>query len=504
MERSSGILLPIFSLPSNYGIGTFGKEAYNFVDFLKKANQKYWQILPLGPTAYGDSPYSTYSIYAGNPYFIDLDLLIKDGLLTRNDVKKLKTGNKTKVLYDKLSKTRYTVLYKAYEKGYSRYKVSFDKFCKDNKSWLDDYALYISLRKYFGDKSWTEWKDKKIKIRDKQAIKKYKFLLEDEIEFQKFIQYLFYKQFNKLKKYMNRKGIKLIGDIPIYVPLDSADVWANPKCFMLTSAFVPKLVSGCPPDNHNSNGQLWGNPIYNYSYMKKDGYKWWLNRIKGASNLYDVIRIDHFRGFESFWAIPYGKNNPKKGKWMKGPNMDLLGLFKNKFKNVKFIAEDLGYITDEVKKMVKEFGYPGMKVMQYGFSTEELEYVPYNYEENTVCYVGTHDNSTAMGFFEYGKKSHIRRCKEYFNIKNSDRFNEILIKGGMESKSVLFIAQMQDYLGLDNTARINCPGIVGGNWLWRMKKGAYDNKLANKINKLTILYGRDEKTVARRKKKSYK
>ena len=491
MERSSGILLPIFSLPSNYGIGTFGKEAYKFVDFLKKAGQSYWQILPLGPIGYGDSPYSTYSIYAGNPYLIDLDLLINDGLLTHSDVKECKVKTITYINYKKLGKTRNKVLYKAYKKGFRKYNGAYNKFVKENKSWLNDYALYMSLKEYFKGEAFNNWPDNKIKRRERSAINKYNKLLEDRIKFYKFTQFLFYKQLNKLRRYMKKKGIKLIGDIPIYVPLDSSDVWTNPKCFKLTSAFVPKTISGVPPDFFTRDGQLWGNPIYNYSYMKKNGYKWWLDRIDAASKIYDVIRIDHFRGLESFWEVPYGKKNARHGKWSKGPGMDMLGLFKKKFKDVEFIAEDLGFITDGVEKLVKDFGFPGMKVLQFGFDSRDTsDHIPYLYEENKVCYTGTHDNSTLKGYLTHAYYKDVKICKQYYGVTNDSKFADTLIRGGMETNAILFIAQMQDYLNLDDRARINTPGTVGLNWRWRMKKNAYDNKLALKIYKLTKLYGR--------------
>ena len=489
IKRSAGILLPIFSLPSNYGVGTLGKEAYKFVDFLKDAKQSYWQILPIGPTQYGDSPYSTYSIYAGNPYFIDLDLLKEDGLLTNKDLKIVKNSSNTKVNYAKLSKTRNILLHTAYRNGFKKYKSSYDAFCRKNKKWLDDYALYMSLREYFKCLSWNEWPDRKIKLRDKSAIRKYSKLLEDEIKYYKFTQFLFFKQFFKLRSYMKKKKIKLIGDVPIYVPLDSSDVWVNPKCFKLTSTFVPKEVSGCPPDSFNKSGQLWGNPIYNFAYQKKNGYKWWLERIKGASEIYDVIRIDHFRGFDSFWSVKYGKPTARSGKWIKGPGMDLLGKIKTKFKNIEFIEEDLGFITDSVEKLVKDFGYPNMNVLVFGFdSREKRSYIPHSYKENSVCYTGTHDNQTLMGFYKKGKRREVNKCIKYFNIKGN--FAEAVIRGGMETNSVLFIAQMQDYLGLDDKARINVPGTVNCNWFWRMKKGAYDKVLAKKIRNLTTLYGR--------------
>ena len=491
MKRSSGILLPIFSLPSNYGIGTFGKEAYKFVDFLKKAGQTYWQILPLGPIGYGDSPYSTYSIFAGNVLFIDLDLLIEDGLLKHSDVNKCRVNTITYINYKKLRKNRNKVLYKAYQNGIRKFKNSYNTFINKNKFWIEDYALYMSLKDYFNDLAFNEWPDKKIKKREKSAINKYKKLLENRINFYKFTQFLFYKQLNKLRSYMKKNGIKLIGDIPIYVPLDSSDVWSNPKYFKLTSAFIPKTISGVPPDFFTRDGQLWGNPIYNYSYMKKDGYKWWIKRFKAASEIYDVIRIDHFRGLESFWEVKYGSKNARHGKWTKGPGMDLLGLVKKRFKNIEFISEDLGFITNNVEKLVEDFGFPGMKVLQFGFDSRDTsDHIPFRYEKNKVCYTGTHDNSTLKGYLKNAYYKDVNVCKKYFNIKDDRKFSDALIRGGMSTNCILFIAQMQDYLNLDDKARINRPGSVGENWKWRMKKNAYNNQLALKINELTKLYGR--------------
>lgn len=491
MKRSAGILMPIFSLPSKYGIGTMGYEAYKFIDFLKQANQSYWQILPIGPTSYGDSPYSTFSIYAGNPYFIDLDLLVKEKMLTISDLKKIKVKNIEKVDYGYLYKNRLGILYKAYQTGKNLDVISFNKFKNENSFWLDDYSFFMALKKHFNMLSWLEWPDNDIRLRKAKAIDKYKELLKDDIEFFSFLQYLFYKQFYSLKEYANENNIKLIGDIPIYVPLDSSDCWSNPENFVLDENYIPKEVSGVPPDFFNENGQLWGNPLYNWKYMKKNGYKWWTDRIRQASKIYDIIRIDHFRGFESYWAVKYGEENAINGRWIKGPNMDLLDKLKKSFKNVEFIAEDLGFHTKEVQKMLDNFGFPGMKVLEFSFDSRDNNGAePFNYPENSVCYVGTHDNSTAYGFLKEADKNDIAYCKEYLNISNNSNFNWKLIKGGMESNSYLFICQMQDYLGLDDSSRINMPGTIGKNWKWRMKPNVLTKNLAKKISKYTIMYGR--------------
>lgn len=487
--RSAGILMPIFSLPSKYGIGSMGKEAYKFVDFLKEANQSYWQILPIGPTSYGDSPYSTFSIYAGNPYFIDLDFLIDDGLLNKEDID-IQCHSNYKIDYEYLYNTRFSILYKAY-KNANIIDEEYIEFKNENINWLDDYALFMSLKKHFSMKSWTEWEDSKARFRDLETINKYKELLADDIEFYSYLQFLFYKQFYKLKKYANDNGIKLIGDIPIYVPIDSADCWSNPQSFVLDENYLPIEVSGVPGDYFNADGQLWGNPLYDWEYMKNNGYKWWIDRIGQASKIYDIIRIDHFRGLESYWAVKYGSKTAAIGRWIKGPSMDLLDKLKGWFSNVDFIAEDLGYHTNEVQDMLDKFGFPGMKVLEFSFDSRDNDGgEPYNFPVNSVCYVGTHDNSTALGFLKEAEKNDLRYCKDYLNINTNKNFNWSLLKAGMESNSILFIGQMQDYLGLDDSARMNIPGTLGNNWNWQMDNDVLTKKLARKISKYTKMYGR--------------
>ena len=490
MERSAGILLPISSLPSNYGIGTLGKQAYKFVDFLVKAKQTYWQILPIGKTSYGDSPYQTFSIYAGNPYFVDLDMLLEDGLLTKNDLKDIKVDNEEYIDYGYLFENRYKVLFIAYKNGIKKYKEEFDNWISNNVG-IQDYAFYYSIKEYFGYKSWIDWPDNDIRKRKEDTVIKYKELLKERIEFYEFIQFLFFKQFNELKEYMNKKGIKLIGDIPIYVPLDSCDCWMNPECFELDEDYVPKAVAGVPPDYFSEDGQLWGNPLYNYEYMKSNGYKWWIDRIGASSNIYDVIRIDHFRGFESYWSVPYGDKTAKNGEWIKGPGMDLLGPLKGWFNNVEFIAEDLGYHTPGVEQLLHDFGFPGMKVLEFGFdSREPSNHAPHTYTNNFICYVGTHDNSTIMGWLSAADKKDVAYSLEYLGLKDYEDFNWAMIRAGMSSVANLFVAQIQDYLGLDDSARINTPGTLGNNWKWRLKKNELNSKLASKIARYTKMYER--------------
>lgn len=485
-RKKAGILLPIFSLPSNYGIGTFGDEAYKFIDFLKKAGQSYWQILPLGPTSFGDSPYASFSTFALNPYFIDLDVLISEKLIDTNDVKPLNIKFSNAINYKWLYDTRFIILKRAYQNGITKCKEEFTKFKKENKSWLDDYALFMSLKKCFNDSAWIHWPDKRIIKRDKEAINDYKKHLGDDIEFYKFIQYLAYKQYFKLKKYANKNGIKIIGDVPIYVPLDSCDIWANPEQFKLTSALLPKEVSGVPPDAFTKDGQLWGNPIYNWNLMKKDNYNWWIKRIKGASSLYDVVRIDHFRGFESYWSVKYGSATAKNGVWKKGPSTNFLNVLKKRLPKVEYIAEDLGYHTKAVQNMLDDFGYPGMKVLEFAFDSKEpSDHLPHQYTYNFVSYLGTHDNSTCLGYLKSLDKKTLKYVKNYCGLNTKEGYVWGMIRVGMQSEAKLFVVQLQDYLNLDDKARINTPGTVGKNWLWRTKKDSYNAKLANKIYKIT-------------------
>lgn len=483
-DRQAGILMPIFSLPSNYGIGTLGKEAYRFVDFLEKSKQCYWQVLPIGQTSYGDSPYQSFSSFAGNPYFIDLDLLIEDKLLKKSDVNHLK--NKTKIDYSYIYKTRFNILRIAYKNGYTKYKKEFNRFINSNKTWINDYALFIALKNHFNMQPWLTWNDD-IKKRESAAIKYYSKLLKEDIKFYKFIQFLFFRQYSELKKYANSKNIKIIGDMPIYVALDSCDVWANSRQFKLNrKSLQPKEIAGVPPDYFQSNGQLWGNPLYDWNYMKKDNYSWWKNRIAGNSKNFDVIRFDHFRGFEKYWSVKYGSKNAKNGKWLKGPGIEFINEIKNTFKNVDFIAEDLGIIGNDVRKLVKDSKLPGMRVIEFSIDMKNDNcHLPCNYIENCICYTTTHDNVPLNGWIKnLNNKYKNYLCKTYC-IKNQDSINIDLIKAGSNSIARIFICQIQDYLGLDEKATINRPGTLG-NWTWRLRTSQLNDKLASKIEKITL------------------
>ena len=491
MKRSSGILMPIFSLPSPYGIGTLGKAAYEFIDFLVAAKQSYWQILPVGPTSYGDSPYQSFSTFAGNPYFIDLDMLIKDGLLKKTEVTALDWGADAETVdYEKIYQNKFSVLRKAYARGFEKDKASFEAFAAEN-AWLGDYALYMALKNHFDMKCWTEWEDEGIRLHRAESVRIYEEKLKEDVHFYAYLQYLFYTQWEKLRAYAKENGIGIIGDVPIYVALDSADVWANPKYFMLDEKNVPIDVAGVPPDYFSEDGQLWGNPLYNWEYMKAEGYGWWIRRIDGAGKLYDIIRIDHFRGFESYWAVPYGAETAKKGEWRKGPGLELVSTLTNWFPQISFIAEDLGILTEEVHQLLKDSGLPGMKVLEFAFNgTDASNYMPHRFEKNCVCYTGTHDNTTLADWLKTASKKEKQQAKTYLGLNQSEGYAWGVIRAGMGSVADLFIAQMQDYLGLGATARINTPGTTENNWLWRMQKSAADKKLAKKIAALTAMYER--------------
>ena len=491
--RGSGILLPITSIPSKYGIGCFSKEAYEFVDFLASAGQKYWQVLPMGPTGYGDSPYQSFSTFAGNPYFVDLEEFIEKKWISRKDCENKDWGDDSETVdYEKVYKNRFKILKKAFLKSEISEDKDFLKFTKENKFWLDDYALFMALKENFKGKSFIYWPDE-IRKHSKSAIKKYAedSKYSDELMCYKFIQYYFYKQWFELKNYANEKGIKIIGDIPLYVAYDSADTWSNPELFQLDDNNDPTGVAGCPPDYFSATGQLWGNPLYDWDYHKKSGYAWWISRLKMCFSLYDVVRIDHFRGFESYYNIPYGDATAEFGHWEKGPGYDFFAAVKKALGKKEIIAEDLGYLTPAVFKLVDKTGFPGMKVLQFAFDcNEENNYLPHNYNKNCVVYTGTHDNDTSVGWYENAGAKDKKFARDYMGIKSAKNFNYALIRQAMMSVADTAIIPMQDYLGLGSNARINTPSTLGGNWCWRMKPDAYTKNLAETVKELTVLYGR--------------
>lgn len=488
--RGSGILLHISSLPSPYGIGTLGKDAYEFVDFLKQSGQKYWQVLPTGPTSYGDSPYQTFSAFAGNPYFIDLDMLTDEGLLSIHDLKGLSPNNTGSVNYEQIYKTRFLVLEKAFNNFCMAKPEDYGKFIEDNKDWLEDYALFMAIKYISTEGNWHGW-SREFRTRDEEILNEFKKQYINKIEFWYFVQYKFFEQWKELKEYANNRNIKLIGDMPIYVAYDSSDVWANPKYWQLDDELLPKVVAGCPPDYFAKTGQLWGNPIYDYDLMAKDGFKWWVKRIKDAFKLYDVVRIDHFRGFEAYYSIPYTDKTAEFGTWIKGPGLPLFSKIKEELGDLNIIAEDLGFMTQGVKDLLQATGYPGMKILQFGFNPyEDSDYLPHNYPKNSISYTGTHDNQTIKDWLETISKAEKDFCYEYANINNDKEAVNKLIKCVLASPSDTVIIPLRDYLELGKEGRFNIPSTLGGNWTWRMKKEDLSDKLSKRILKNTLTYKR--------------
>ena len=489
--RTSGILMPITSLPSKYGIGCFSKEAYDFIDGLVKAHQSYWQILPLGPTSFGDSPYQSFSTFAGNPYFIDLEQLIKEGLISEEECDECDFGdNERYVDYGKIYESRFGLLWNAFEK-FDIENSEYVKFKEDNDEWLDDYSLYMAVKDSYEGLMWTKW-DEDIKLRKEEALKSYYEELKDDVEFYKFLQFKFYEQWAKLKKYANEKGVKIIGDIPIYVAFDSSDCWADTKLFQFTEENLPCAVAGCPPDAFAATGQLWGNPLYDWEYHKETGYTWWKKRVKKSLELYDVVRIDHFRGFDEYYSIPYGDETAENGLWEKGPSMDLFSALKEEIGEVNIIAEDLGYLTDTVIKLVKDTGFPGMKIMQFAFdSREESNYLPHTYDKNCVVYTGTHDNNTLRAWYKEISEKDKKYAKEYLGKQlTENKIHWDMIRATLASVADTEIIPIQDYLGLGEEARMNVPSTLGTNWKWRMIEQDLDDELLEKIGNMTVLYER--------------
>ena len=501
-KRCSGILMPVSSLPGGYGIGSMGQAARDFVDFLVLAGQSVWQILPVGPTSYGDSPYQSCSAFAGNPYFIDLDQLAADGLLKPEDYAKENWGtNPNYCDYALLYQKRYKVLRKAYAAflqqrpvpGYDTpYSDDWYRFTFLSDAWLPDYCLYMAIKEENKMCDWQTW-PAPLRLRDPKALEEFRTGHADELGFWAFVQYEFAKQWQALKAYANSKGIKIMGDIPIYVAADSADAWAGRELFEMDSEGHPRRVAGCPPDYFAEDGQLWGNPLYDWAYHKRTNYAWWVRRVRHALSIYDILRIDHFRGFDEYYSIPYPAKDAVIGDWLKGPGMDLFNTVKEKLGDVDVIAEDLGYLTESVIEMVKESGYPGMKVLQFAFdSREESDYLPHNYERNCVVYTGTHDNDTILGWYYVMSEEDREFSKEYMgNAKSTDE--ELpwdFIRMSMESVANLAVTPMQEFLGLGTEARINYPSTLGNNWKWRLLPGQFTPEMAKRIHRLTQITAR--------------
>lgn len=496
MNRSAGILLPISSLPSKYGIGSFSKSAYDFVDWLKGAGQSYWQILPLVPTSYGDSPYQSFSTYAGNPYFIDLETLVSEGVLTQNEVDAQDFGDRAdQIDYEKLYNNRYPLLRKAYERSNISKNEEYLRYMEENGWWLKDYALFMAVKARFDGVAWTEWAED-IRLRYDYSMDYYRRELYYEIEFHQYLQFTFYRQWMKLKAYANRQGIRIIGDIPIYVAMDSADTWANPEMFQLDKENVPLAVAGCPPDGFSATGQLWGNPLYRWDYHAQTGFDWWMKRLSHCFQMYDVVRIDHFRGFDEYYSIPYGAQTAVCGHWEKGPGIGLFNRMKEVLGNREVVAEDLGYMTDTVRRLVADSGFPNMKVLEFAFDSRDTgcagDYLPHNYPENCVAYTGTHDNETIIGWLDSIREEEKTMVRDYLCDYTTawKNLNWPMISLIMRSRANLAMIPMQDYLGLDNRSRLNQPSTVGKNWKWRVEKEQLSEELKKKIRKLTKMYGR--------------
>lgn len=486
-KRGSGVLLHISSLAGEYGIGTLGKSAYEFVDFLKNSNQMYWQILPLCPTTYGDSPYQSYSVFAGNEYFIDLDTLCNLGYLEKSDYENiLWSKSESSADYGILYNSRHRVLYKAKDRFYKNLPADFERFCSENSYWLDDYALFRALKVEFGEKALTDWNEK-VKERDESTLTALKKDCKNMIDYYKMTQYFFFKQWQNVKNYANKNGIKIIGDMPIYVSGDSADVWANPKNFWLDEKLNPKYVAGCPPDYFSENGQLWGNPVYDFEHMKKDNFKWWAKRFEHCFNMYDIVRVDHFRGFESFYCVKNGEKTAKYGFWKQGIGEEFFGSMKSQLPNFNIIAENLGFITRPVQNLLEKFDFTGMYVLEFYFDSRDdgmpsVEKI----SKNTAIYTGTHDNDTILGWANNLNSDDLRNVQAYFNTESNSSLVWKMIEKALDSCADICILTMQDLLCLGSESRMNTPSTLGNNWRWRMKKDDIKNQtLIDKLKTIT-------------------
>ena len=494
--RESGILLPVSSLPSRYGIGCFDRCAYDFVDQLAQAGQHIWQILPLGPIGYGDSPYQSFSTFAGNPYYISLEALIEDGLLTAEECgAALPEDDPRHVDYGKLYQNRYPLLRLAFSRSGCGSDPDFAAFCREQGWWLEDYALFMAIKDSLGGIGLTSWPDP-LRLRDPAALEEKRRELAGDIAFQQYLQYLFRRQWRKLKAYANGKGVRILGDMPIYVSMDSADTWVSPELFQLDENRLPTAVAGCPPDAFAENGQVWGNPLYRWEVHQKTGFAWWLRRIRACFGLYDMVRIDHFRGFDEYFSIPAGADTARDGHWESAPGRELFRTVREALGPVEIIAEDLGYVTDSVRELVRETGFPGMKVFQFAFDSRDTgsaaDYLTYNYPVNSAAYTGTHDNATLVGWFDEISDEERQMVRDYVCNQTAPMKTLYwdMICTVMRSTARLCIIPMQDYLGLGNEARINRPSTLGGNWRWRLLPGEFTPGLRARIARITACYGR--------------
>lgn len=482
--RQSGILMHITSLPGPDGIGSLGKEAYEFADFLHEAGMGIWQVLPMGPTGYGESPYQSPSTFAGNPMVISLDKLAEEGYLDLEGEERYVPENPELVDYAAAQENKTRLLRKAFEQSERKLKKQIAQFREEN-DWVYDYALFTAIKQSFDNTMWTQWPDEGARMRDPKTLKKYEKKLDKEIRFHLWCQYIFAQQWFALKEYVNGLGIKLFGDIPIYVAEDSADTWTKPEVFQLDEDRVPRRVAGVPPDYFSENGQLWGNPLYRWSYLKQKGYRWWVERLGHLSKMYDIIRIDHFIGFANYYSVAHGAPNAKQGRWIIGPGKELFITLKKKLPGLDIVAEDLGVVNDRVRDLIAFTGYPGMKVLSFAFGADDSNiHLPENIPENTAYYTGTHDNVTALARVKNATKVELDCAREITGFQKLEDAPWAFIKTVFESRARIAMAPMQDVLGLDDWATMNRPGTTGGNWLWRMKPGAADPAIAKKLKKL--------------------
>ena len=493
-KRQSGVLMHISSLPGKYGIGSFGQSAYDFVDFLVRTKQRYWQILPLGTTSYGDSPYQSFSAFAGNTYFIDFDILIEEGLLDEADVKGADFGDDPrKVDYAKIFDARRPIMEKAVARFLKADDLSdYESFVEQNAAWLEVFAEYMAIKEHFDNLAWTEWPDEAIRRREAASLASYREKLADKLTYHRVTQYLFFKQWLRLKAYANEHHIEIVGDMPIYVAADSADVWAQPHFFKTDAVGKPTCVAGCPPDEFSETGQLWGNAIYDWEAMDKDGYAWWIERLRESFKIYDIVRIDHFRGFESYWEVPAGSETSASGKWVKGPDYKLFAAVKEALGDLNIIAEDLGFMTDEVIELRERTGFPGMKILQFAFNPDDESIdSPHLAPNNSVMYTGTHDNNTVLGWYKDEIDDATRQyMAQYTNRKEYETVPHAMLRTIFASVSFMAIATMQDLLELDSAARMNYPSTIGGNWTWRMTAEELNPIVEGELYSLTKTYRR--------------
>lgn len=489
--RAGGILMHLSSLPSPYGIGTMGAEARSFVDFLTSAGQRYWQILPVCPTSYGDSPYQSFSTFAGNPYLIDLDDLAADGLLSPEEYRSIDwESTPDRVNFGVMYQKRYPVLRLAASRLLADPPAGYERFCRTQSGWLPDYALFMALKDDHGGAPWSDW-EPELRRRDPDALSQARTRLAGDIDFWQAVQYLFFRQWGALKQYANTRGIQIIGDLPIYVALDSVDVWAAPQEFQLNADLEPIDVAGCPPDGFSATGQLWGNPLFNWDAMEQDGYRWWIERIRHVCGIYDVVRIDHFRGFAGYYAIPGGSTDACSGSWRTGPGMKLFTAVENALGKRNIIAEDLGFLSDDVRELLRDTGYPGMKVMEFAFDSRDGgEYRPHTYPCNCVAYTGTHDNEPLVGWFDTAPADCVANAVAYLGLNREEGYHWGMMRGVWSSVADLAVVQAQDLLGLGHESRMNTPSTLGGNWCWRALPGAFTPELAAKLHHCMELYGR--------------